>query len=257
MAQGHRDYYLKTLGIDEYLPKDLEADNEMPAVEILEAASNQPPIDAALEPISAQQVAASFDIPSDMPTILEQPNGKPEPLTDVEDDPLKEKEGPTVRIELQLALWQPTDELLVCSFIDQSLPDPDQIQLLSNIIIAMGQGQGNLPQMELAQWPPYPNAVGGEPEVREFLTTVIQARLEAKNSKMMLFLGMETARWILTEEQTAKISNGQTNVFNEIVGLVIPSLAEMIEDPQNKRKAWNIIRPLSAHKKPHLGDASD
>jgi uracil-DNA glycosylase len=99
--------------------------------------------------------------------------------------------------------------------------------------------------------------VGGEPEVREFLTTVIQARLEAKNSKMMLFLGMETARWILTEEQTAKISNGQTNVFNEIVGLVIPSLAEMIEDPQNKRKAWNIIRPLSAHKKPHLGDASD
>ena len=91
MAQGHRDYYLKTLGIDEYLPKDLEADNEMPVVEILEAASNQPPIDAALEPISAQQVAASFDIPSDMPTILEQPNGKPEPLTDVEDDPFKRK----------------------------------------------------------------------------------------------------------------------------------------------------------------------
>jgi hypothetical protein len=117
----------------------------------------------------------------------------------------------------------------------------------------MGQGQGNLPQMELAQWPPYPNAVGGEPEVREFLTTVIQVRLEAKNSKMMLFLGMETARWILTEEQTAKISNGQTNVFNEIVGLVIPSLADMIEDPQNKRKAWNIIRSCPLIKSPTLG----
>ena len=178
-------------------------------------------------------------------------------MSEIPADPLGGKPDPIVRIELQLALWQPTDALVVCSVIDQSLPDPDQIQLLSNILVAMGQGQVNLPQMELAQWPPYPNAAGGEPEVREFLATVIQARLEAKNSKMILILGVETARWILTEEQTANISNGQTNVFNEIVGLVIPSLAEMIEDPQSKRKAWNTIRFLSPHKKPHVGDATD
>ena len=49
MAQGHRDYYLKTLGIDEYLPKDLIADNEMPVVEVLEATVNEPSIDAKIE----------------------------------------------------------------------------------------------------------------------------------------------------------------------------------------------------------------
>lgn len=255
MAQGHRDYYLKTLGIDEYLPKDLVADNEMPVVEVLETAFNEPSKDVKIEPISAEQLLGSFDVSSDPSRVLEQ--AKTQPVSEVAVDPLGGKPDPTVRIELQLALWQPTDELVVCSLIDQSLPDPDQIQLLSNILVAMGHGQINLPQMELAQWPPYPNAAGGEPEAREFLTTVIQARLEAKNSKMMLVLGMETARWILTEEQTANISNGQTNVFNEIVGLVIPSLEEMIEDPQSKRKAWNTIRFLSPHKKPHLGDAND
>jgi hypothetical protein len=234
MAQGHRDYYLKTLGIDEYLPKDLIADNEMPVVEVLEAIFNEPSIDAKIEPkiepISAEQLLGSLDISSDPSPVVEQV--KTQPVSEIAVDPLGGKPDPIVRIELQLALWQPTDELV-------------------------GQGQVNLPQMELAQWPPYPNAAGGEPEVREFLTTVIQARLEAKNSKMILILGMETAGWILTEEQTANISNGQTNVFNEIVGLVIPSLVEMIEDPQSKRKAWNTIRFLSPHKKPHLGDAND
>jgi len=259
MAQGDRDYYLKTLGIDEYLPKDLIADNALPVVEVLEATVNESSIDEKIEPmiepISAEQLLGSFDISSDPSTAVEQV--KTQPVSEIPADPLGGKPDPIVRIELQLALWQPTDALVVCSVIDQSLPDPDQIQLLSNILVAMGQGQVNLPQMELAQWPPYPNAVGGEPEVREFLAMVIQARLEAKNSKMILILGVETARWILTEEQTANISNGQTNVFNEIVGLVIPSLAEMIEDPQSKRKAWNTIRFLSPHKKPHVGDATD
>ncbi len=227
----------------------------MSVVEVLGATVNEPSIDAKIVPISAEQLLSSFEISSDPSTIVEQV--KTQPVSEIAVDPLGGKPDPIVRIELQLALWQPTDELVVCSVIDQSLPDPDQIQLLSNILVAMGQGQVNLPQMELAQWPPYPKAAGGEPEIREFLTTVIQARLEAKSSKMILILGMETACWILTQEQTANISNGQTNVFNEIVGLVIPSLVEMIEDSQSKRKAWNTIRFLSPHKEPHLGDATD
>ena len=156
MAQGHRDYYLKTLGIDEYLPKDLIVDNEMSVVEVLEATVNEPSIDAKIEPISAEQLLGSFDSSSDPSPIVEQV--KTQPVSEIAVDPLGGKPDPIVRIELQLALWQPTDELVVCSVIDQSLPDPDQIQLLSNILVAMGQGQVNLPQMELAQWPPYPNA---------------------------------------------------------------------------------------------------
>ena len=50
MAQGDRDYYLKTLGIDEYLPKDLIADNELPVVEVLEATVNESSIDEKIEP---------------------------------------------------------------------------------------------------------------------------------------------------------------------------------------------------------------
>ena len=242
MAKDDRGYYLKTLGIDEYLPRDLSKDNAIPEVEVFETAPIKTRVDRIAKQASAEQVTGSFGTSSE--PVAEFPHTKAESLSAVVDS-LGKKSDPIVNIELQLALWQPTDELLVCSVVDRSLPDPNQIQLLSNILVAMGQGQGNLPQMELAEWPPYPNAAGAEPEVREFLLMVIQARLDAKKSKMMLMLGMKTASWILTGEQLSKITHGHIDVFNEIIGLVVPSLDEMIEDPQSKRKTWNTIRFLS------------
>jgi len=242
MAKDDRGYYLKTLGIDEYLPRDLSKDNAIPEVEVFETAPIKTRVDRIAKQASAEQVTGSFGTSSE--PVAEFPHTKAESLRAVVDS-LGKKSDPIVNIELQLALWQPTDELLVCSVVDRSLPDPNQIQLLSNILVAMGQGQGNLPQMELAEWPPYPNAAGAEPEVREFLLMVIQARLDAKKSKMMLMLGMKTASWILTGEQLSKITHGHIDVFNEIIGLVVPSLDEMIEDPQSKRKTWNTIRFLS------------
>ncbi|MFQ3345530.1 MAG: hypothetical protein ACI89A_000065 [Porticoccaceae bacterium] len=242
MEKGDRGYYLKTLGIDEYLARDLSKDSEIPEVEAFETPPIKTLVDRIPKQASAEQVIGSFGTSID--PVAEFPQTKAEPLSAVVDS-LGKKSDPIVNIELQLALWQPTDELLVCSVVDRSLPDPNQIQLLSNILVAMGQGQGNLPQMELAEWPPYPNAAGAESEVREFLTMVIQARLDAKKSKMMLMLGMKTASWILTGEQLSKITNGHIDVFNEIIGLVVPSLGEMIEDPQSKRKTWNTIKFLS------------
>lgn len=255
MVKDDRGYYLKTLGIDEYLARDLCEDNEQPEVDIFEAASIEPLMDRMPERISVEQVIGSIDVLSDPP--LEVSHTKPAPPSKLVVDPVDGKPESVASIELQLALWQPTDELLVCSIVDGSLPDPHQIQLLSNILVAMGQGQGNLPQVELAQWPPYPNATGAEPEVREFLTTVIQARLGAKQSKMMLILGMKTASWVLTKEQLSRITNGQTDVFEQIIGLVVPSLEEMIEDPESKRKTWNIIRFLSPSNKLNQSNTDD
>lgn len=255
MEEGHRAYYLKTLGIHEYLPRDLAEDNGIFEGEVLQPAFSKSLSDQVDEQTSAEQVIASFDAPTDSPRDV--PYTEVEPVSEVGVVSSGKKSDSIVDIELQLALWQPTDELLVCTVVDRSLPDPNQIQLLSNILVAMGQGQGNLPQMEIAQWPPYPNAEGGEPEVREFLATVIQARLGVKNSKMMLILGMDTAGWVLTEGQVSKIANGQTDVFDGIVGLVIPSLTEMIENPQCKRKTWNTIRFLSPFIKSNQTNTDD
>jgi hypothetical protein len=255
MVKDDRGYYLKTLGIDEYLPRDLGEDNEKPEVDVFEAAAIEPLVDRMPERVSVERIIGSFDVLSDPPS--EVPHTKPAPLSEVVVDFVGGKPDSIAGIELQLALWQPTDDLLVCSIVDGSLPDPHQIQLLSNILVAMGQGQGNLPQVELAQWPPYPNAAGAEPEVREFLTTVIQARLGAKQSKMMLILGIKTASWVLTEEQLSRITNGQTDVFDQIIGLVVPSLEEMIEDPESKRKTWNTIRFLSPSNKLNQSNTDD
>jgi uracil-DNA glycosylase len=131
---------------------------------------------------------------------------------------------PETAIELRLALWQPSDELLVCSSVEDSLPDPEQILLLGNILQTMGQGSSQLPQMDVVEWPPYPNMAGGESEVREFLATLIQARIDSKSAKIILLLGDAAAQWLLTPEQQAGVTNGQVDVFGQVTALLVPSL---------------------------------
>ena len=125
------------------------ADNELRVVEVLDATVNESSIDEKIEPkiepISAEQLLGSFDISSDPSPIVEQV--KTQPVSEIAVDPLGGKPDPIVLIELQLALWQPTHDLVDCSVIDQSLPDPDQIQLLSIFIFAMCHVHVNLPKM--------------------------------------------------------------------------------------------------------------
>ena len=112
-------------------------------------------------------------------------------------------------IAVKFALWQPTDEVLVCSSVEDSLPDPEQILLLGNILQAMGQGSGQLPQMDIVEWPPYSNASGDTDEVREFLATLIRARINSKSAKTLLLMGDAASQWLLTTAEKAAAANGQ------------------------------------------------
>ena len=64
------------------------------------------------------------------------------------------------------------------------------MQLLTNILNAVGCGIHRLTQMDLVEWPPYPNADGDEDEVREFLATLLQAKLTAKPVKYILLFSI-------------------------------------------------------------------
>ena len=152
---------------------------------------------------------------------------------------------------VQFALWQPTDDLLICSSVEGSLPDPEQILLLGNILLAMGQGAGQLPQMDIVEWPPYPNARGDSDEVREFLATLIKARIDSKSAKTLLLMGDAAAEWLLTSDEKAATANGQVSIFGQITALLVPSLREMIEQPSSKRKTWQTIRFLSPQRHVH------
>ena len=131
------------------------------------------------------------------------------------------------------------------------MPDPQQILLLGNILAAMGQEVGQLPQMELVEWPPYPNMQGDEAEVREFLATLVKARIDSTKAEILLLMGDAAAQWLLTEKQKAAVSNGQVDVFAQVTALLVPSLQAMIDLPECKRQTWQTIRYLSPMRHVH------
>ncbi len=162
---------------------------------------------------------------------------------------------PEVDIQVRFALWQASDDLLVCSAVEDSLPDPEQILLLGNILQVMGQATGPLPQMELVEWPPYPNMAGGESDVREFLATLIQARVDSRGAKIIMLMGDAPVKWLLSEQQKAAVTNGQVDVFGKVTALLLPSLKMLIDQPGCKRDAWQTIRFLSPLRHVHKVDS--
>ena len=227
-----RRQYLQTLGIVQYVSRDLQL--------VAEGESS-----IAIAQQTAPTGSPSERINLDQNTVV---TAKAKSATKVRADTVESATAVgeiSENIAVKFALWQPTAELLVCSSVEGSLPGPEQIQLLGNILLAMGQGNGHLPQMDIAQWPPYANARADEAEVREFLLTLIQARVDSKSAKMLLLLGDAAADWLLSAAQKAALANGQVDIFPQVTALLLPSLQEMIEQPQRKRDAWQTVRFLS------------
>ncbi len=260
MSQALRNQYLQTMGIVQYVSKDLPLVSESSLV----LPSKQSGADLPdLGSVSAGAAVAAPELSPSSQQVqqksmaelvnigLEDRTGA-KPAAKVATPSLPEV---ATSIELRFALWQPSEELLVCSSVEDSLPDPEQILLLGNILAAMGQSTGPLPQMELVQWPPYANMAGDEAEVREFLTTLVQARVDSKSAKYVLLLGDSAADWLLSAEQRAAVSNGQVEIFGQVTGLLVPSLNSMIEQPSRKRDTWQTIRFLSPQRQVHKAES--
>ena len=245
MVDSLRHHYLKTLGIVEYIPRGFVDDSEeiaqpsksQPLTETRTAAISQLLADHAEAPkVKVVDIlpVASNDIPSNARTVSTE-------STPVVSD----------STEVQVVLWQPSEKLLVCSAVENELPSPDQIQLLSNILIAMGHSDGVLPQFEIAQWPPFANMQGGVIEARDFLSTLMSARLESSQTQIILLLGSGTADWVLTDRQQSNLEHGQVNINDKVVAAVVPSLVEMIAQPDLKRQAWQTIKSLAVSSQVH------
>ena len=149
-------------------------------------------------------------------------------------------------IEVQFSLWQLNAEVLVCSAVEGALADGDQMQLLTNILNALGAAVSRLPQMELVEWPPYANAEGDEKDVREFLSTLLQARLGTRPVNYLLLMGEAAADWLLSAEQRAGSKGyGQLALDAGVTALMVPSLSAMIATPQLKADAWQVLKSVS------------
>lgn len=235
-----RAQYLQMLGVVQYVPRDLQdlqqPDDIQDPVKIKHSGDKAliTPSNQAAE-ITDKMSATQTGIASESSAAAEQVS--PQTLSD--------------NVELSLALWQPADDLLICTAVDGDLPDQQQVSLLANIVKAMGQKIATLPQFELISWPPHRNMQGGEPEAREYLSTLIKARVDSKSTKTLLLLGETAGEWLLFPEQVAKVEAGQLPVTEKLTALRVPSLQDMLTDQAFKREAWEIISSyLAAQIKP-------
>ena len=236
MSEGHdiqvRNQYLKTLGIVQYRPRDLTAED---AAETIQA---QPLTNvdsgATVSEPSATQVA---EIASVMEAVTEEPI---EPVI-TKAKPINIEPKVAQDLALKFALWQPSDQLLVVSAVDDQLPDQSQISLLKNILRAIDRDIASLPQFDVVNWPPHPSLSGDESDAREFLSTLIKSKLASKPTKTVLFLGVSAQDWFLSDEQKDKVVDGCVELSESVTALSIPTLETLLNKPETKRQAWHTI----------------
>ena len=237
MDPSLQHHYLQTLGIVQYVPrdtvyKDIEAPGDIETKPENAATQPEPPTSKpANKPVD---VAALVNLDLDAKPSAQVSKTTPvkAPRQPPQSAPQEDSQAAS-NIEVKLSLWQATGDLLVCTLVEGDLADRAEMELLTNILNAIGCGIKQLPQMELVEWPPYPNAPGDETEVREFLAMLMEARLAKNPVKSVLLLGDGAANWLQTldaEQQTSRLQ--------------IPSLGEMIAQPQLKAVAWQRLQSL-------------
>lgn len=242
--------YLQTLGISQYVPRDIvyediaveqsdradtKVDVQTPSAEPASKVAKKPVDIAALVNLGLDDnKAGKTDRKKNSPVKQKVAASKPPVVEDT----------PQTPVEVSFSFWQISEELLVCSGVEGALADTDEMQLLTNMLNAIGCDIKRLPQMDLVEWPPYPNASGDENEVREFLGTLLDARLDSKPVKSILLLGESAANWLLSPDFEQQKESGRVALSEQTIALLLPSLSSMIENPQQKSVAWKLLQSL-------------
>lgn len=227
-----RDHYLQTMGIVQYIPKDFAQKIEV------ESLVEQAPVAENLPQVTELKVSQRSEIESLLQAEPEvTPNKK---LVEVAVSSDKTREDMSA-LAVQFAFWQPTDELLIATAVDGELPSSEQVNLLARVVAAIDNQSSGLPQFDLINWPPHKSMQGGEQEAREFLSTLISARLAANSTKLFLILGESAENWLLTPEQKINVKDGLLKMASGGTALIAPSLTQMLNQPQSKRLIWKMI----------------
>lgn len=234
-----RDHYLQTLGIVQYVPRDFvqEAvvDSSVEENPVVENSAITNPVESA-ETGSSQQSTIEALLHNDADnkdTIVEKAA-----MVAKSSDKIQHKKD---ILTLQFLFWQPTDELLIATAVDHELPDSQQLKLLSNIVAAIDNQVSGLPQFDSVNWPPHANMQGGDQEARDFLSTLINSKLAAKPIKLLMLLGESAQDWLLSAEQKNSVSDGLAPMNSGVTALIVPSLGQMLGQPQSKRLLWQAI----------------
>jgi hypothetical protein len=233
-----RHHYMKTLGIVEYIPREFMDDGEVICVSV-EKTEAMSPLALAKDQLLAK---ISTDVAPQNKTTLDVSKKDAIDTDGLVETALSDVEP---EVSVRLLLWQVSDKLLVCAVAENELPDSHQITLLDNIIRAVTGESKALPQLEVAQWPPFSGIQGGTSEARAFLSTLISARLSSYGVERMLLLGNAVRHWVLPDIQAADANTSKLTISSQTEAVTVPDLSNMVTDRKSKRYAWEIVKAWS------------
>ena len=193
---------------------------------------------AATKPELKKPVVAPIKIEKSLS--LEESEKSPTPITqqaaqpDIP-EPLEEPEN----ISFTLACWQVSDEILVINgFAHGERADRTQLELLANILRAIGQLSSNLPAAELIEWPLSPGAESTLAGAKTQLSMFLLGRQQVRPYRWLLAMGDEPTRLLAKDDGASPPEAGSAET------LFIPSLQTMLAEPLCKREVWQALRHL-------------
>lgn len=248
MNEHQRMEYLEAMGITQYVPRWIlpaarrSAQLEVPRAEAAVEAIELPPPDYSIA--SSPSPVAIGEI---MDTLVRQPHPVGEPSVGEEVIPLTPPVAPTTvepPAQFSLSIWRPAPGLMVVDSrcAGQALPTK---ALLENILRAK---EISLPQTkpDILLWPPAGVApTPGWSAAREMLQAFLLARLERQSAQYLWLMGESACRAVLPDH-TYEESIGRAINLDSLATLavVLPSLADMLLQPELKARTWTAIRSL-------------
>ncbi|MCV6626823.1 MAG: hypothetical protein OIF38_12045 [Cellvibrionaceae bacterium] len=265
MYETHRHQYLSALGIDSYMPRVLLVNAPLPqACEWPEQAQPQlevaPSAELAAPAVALQVVepVAASGGPADAATILAGFGGGPEPAAKPK---LSASTAAEPQVELptepavafKLSLWR-CGPCLVIDSRDSQKALPTE-KLLLSMLQAAGQALANLPRAQLIPWPMMEAGDGDQSAsaARQMLGAFLESQLN-EAADYCLLMGA-AAQYLLPPDSLADWR--QPSSYGQLLPpetlnlgraapkkriLLLPSLVEMLEQPQLKARAWQALR---------------
>lgn len=254
MNELQRMQYLEAMGVDMFVPRFVLP--HAPAPRLAELPQSTDTVGAVLarEPavseehqqrVLPERAAAvnrivNLDFQTESRRQMEDSSGTEKRVS----PPKPVSESPTAKeiARFSLALWRINNDLLVVDSRRPKAALPTET-LLANILFQLNLLRQPLPKAEFLNWPMAGGNDLGWDAASEMARAFLEGRLSSSPVRYMIIMGSEAGRAILQQEiPDHHIGEPVRMELFAADALVLPSLADMLYQPELKKRVWQSLQ---------------
>lgn len=262
MNEYQRQTYLSALGLEDYAPRWLLPGApvsmacelpELPETDVYQEAEYQPePASEAVPQINPVANAETADKRAS--SIEELMRDMVEPTANSKSQSAKVASAPTTSESaapiikpFTLSIWRSALPVLILDARQPKSAMPTE-RLLRDLLASLGLQESSSLAEEVLSWPLVENAsvkLTAE-DARAELHTWLEAELERRPVRQLVFMGSGAARYFLSQETADEAQLWQSLELSgfEPLALLVPSLIELLQQPLLKRDLWLALQGL-------------